>query len=263
MAAPSGLPPPPQYPVAPPAYLLPTGYPPPPTSWATFGPSDLAALREIRIAALIGLLGALVGFAVPLVLEGVYNVNAFAISSPKNVYAALDTIFGIAIAGIVVSIVGFWFYRRGFAHLRPIDVRFHSTPTWALLGVIGLALLIVVFLGFIGLLQGISNCTSLTGNSTVPAPSNCLNAAIVALALVVLLLVGAIIALIGVIGLLVGIYRLGGRFDQSTFKIGAILLILPFLSIVGQILILVATYSAEEKVRAAPGQLTGAVHRDF
>jgi hypothetical protein len=68
----------------------------------------------------------------------------------------------------------------------------------------------------------------------------------------VLLFVVAIVLLIGAIGLLIGIWRLGTRYQEGLLKVAAILLILPVLNIVGFVLILVASRSLRNRIGSGP-----------
>lgn len=212
--------------------------------------ADLGALSKIWTAALISILGSLLGVAVPLALSfGHYISFSIPATGSTVTYGvtALYTVLGIGIVGIVISIVAFWFYRDGFLALRPVDPRFASSPTWALLVIIGL---IMVSLGLVAVLVGLVQTLSCVGTSTT-VPATCVNIGAL-LGGVGLLLVGVIVLLIGYIGTLVAIWRLGTRYDNSLFKIGAVLLIIPFLSVVGQILILVAASSAKGRVGQGP-----------
>jgi hypothetical protein len=230
----------------------------PPGPWGSQGgavanpqETDLQGLSKVWIAALISIVGSALGVAVPLALS---STGYFRIALPSSGSAvsyglgALYLVLGVAVAGLAISIVSFWFYRDGFLSFRRVDIRFASSPTWALLVIIGL---VMVCLGLVALLAGLAQVLSCTGVSTTIPPS-CVNVGAL-LGGAALLLVGAIVLLIGYIGTLVAIWRLGDRFGSSLFKVGAVLLIFPFLSIVGEILILVAASNARSLVQQRPG----------
>jgi hypothetical protein len=69
--------------------------------------------------------------------------------------------------------------------------------------------------------------------------------------------VAAIALFVGYIGLLVGIWRLGTRYGEWMFKVGALFLIFPFLNVAGTIFILIAARESGGKTPGAfsPRQL--------
>ncbi len=213
--------------------------------------ADLSALSKIWTAALVSILGSILGVAVPLTLSFFHYIS-FTIPATGSAVTygttALYLVLGIGLVGLVISIIAFWFYRDGFLALRPVDPRFASSPTWALMVIIGL---IMVSLGLVAVLAGIVQILTCTGTSTtIPASCISLGALLGGLALLV---IGAIVLLIGYIGTLVAIWRLGSRYNDALFKVGAVLLIIPYLSIIGQILILVAASGVRKRVEQTPG----------
>lgn len=213
--------------------------------------ADLVALGQIWRAALIAVVGSVLGIAVPLVLS---NAGYFTIIIPTAGSAfrvnqtAVLAVLVVASVGLAISMVSFWLYREGFLAVRSVDPKFTSSPTWALMVIFGLVLFIV---GLAVVLAGLLQLLSCTGGSTTSIPSSCLNLGPL-LGGVVLLFVAAIVLLIGYIGTLVAIWRLGDRYDESLYKVGAVLLIIPYISFVGQILVLVATSRAKAKVERHP-----------
>jgi len=212
--------------------------------------ADLAALSKVWTGALISVVGSALGVAVPLALS---SSGHFTISIPASgstlpfTATALYLVLGVALIGLALSMVSFWFYRDGFIALRGIDARFSSSPTWALLVIIGL---VMVWLALVAVLVGLLQLLSCVGAGTT-IPTSCVSLGVL-LGGLALLFVGLVVLLIGYIGTLVAIWRLGDRYGNSLFKIGAVMLIIPFLSIVGQILILIGASSAQSQVRQRP-----------
>lgn len=210
--------------------------------------ADLAALSSFKIAAIISIVSSALGYTYPLFssLGGGYSFSVpMGGSTTSLTNAAVSTFFGIVIVGLAIAIVSYLFLRSGFARLRAVDGRFASTPTFAIVAIVGLVMVAAglgVFLGW--LLQLLSCAGSL---STIP--SSCVNLGTL-LGGVALLGIGGIILLVGVIGTVVGIWRLGDRYNDVLFKVGAILLI--FFGFVGAILLLIGVVRAERNVRAAP-----------
>jgi uncharacterized membrane protein len=159
----------------------------------------------------------------------------------------LELIAATAFVGAVLAVLELIFFRRAFRALAPQDSRF-STP--ASLVLLALVAIMIVFLAgagvFIILFQAVA-CAG-TGN---PITSTCFSIGAI-LGLLGLLVVGAILALIGYIGLLIGIWRLGARYNDDSFKAGAILLIFPVLNLVGLILVLLATKKARANLGIGP-----------
>jgi len=228
-----------------------TPYPAPPP-----GPSpqerqkDGEALRAIEIAAII----ALVGFAfsaATLVLTPIENVITTTTSSPSTnstVHFSLNTTFFYVLiaAGGLFTLLEYAWYRSGFHTLAAYDTRFRTPAALVIVAIVGYILVIlgaVIFVNDLG--QLVNSCPG-GSTSNLTAPSCAIPSGFwAALALV---LVGAIVALVGFIGLLIGIWRLGTRFSDGLFKAGAILLIFPFLQIIGAILVLVAAHGCRAKV---------------
>ncbi len=116
---------------------------------------------------------------------------------------------------------------------------------------VGIAIVLAVGVALLALVFQAITCAG-AGN---PVTSACLNLGTF-LDLILLLGVAAILALIGYIGLLIGIWRLGTRYGESLFKVGAVLLIIPLLSVIGVILILVAARSSRAKLEAMASPTT-------
>jgi Protein of unknown function (DUF973) len=213
--------------------------------------TDVAGLSKIWMAALISIIGSALSVGVFVSLNiGYVHVALPASGSPLTLTeTAVGIVLGIAIVGLVITIISFWFYRDGFLALRKVDPKFSTSPTWALLVIVGLALLA---LGVIALFAELFSIISCVGTATTMIPASCLNLGAL-LGVLGLVLVGAIILIVGYIGTLVAIWRLGDRFNNSLFKIAAVLLIFPYLSFVGQILILLAASGARTMVKQHPG----------
>lgn len=212
--------------------------------------ADLTGLSRVRLAALIAVVGSALGVALPLAFSFT-GTFSFSVPAAGSAYTysgtAIAFVIGTALVGLTLTLVSLWFYREGFLALRTVDGSFSSTPTFALLAVIGL---VMVWAGLVLVLVELLTLLScVTVGGVIPASCVALGGLLGGLAL---LLIGLILVLIGYIGTLVGIWRLGTRYGDSLFKIGAVLLIFPFLSVVGEILILVAASHAETRVRQAP-----------
>ncbi len=193
--------------------------------------ADLGALSKIWIAALASLVGSVAGIAasVGFVSTVYYVLTHLASRSALSLsVAVLAIVLGLTVAGFAITIVAFWFFRMGFLEVRRVDNGFYRSPTWPLVGIFGLILLalgvVVILFVFGGFWGGVA-----------------------------LVLIGAILLLIGYIGMMVAIWRLGNRYGDSLFKIGAVLLIIPGVALVGQILVLLAASNTQTRLRRRSG----------
>ena len=98
-------------------------------------------------------------------------------------------------------------------------------------------------------------CLNNASTNNTTAAASCITGTLAGLILIVG--IAAILALVGYIGLLIGLWRLGTRYDSGLFKAGAILAIFPLLNLVGAILILVAAHTARERLNSTPPSPVG------
>ncbi len=204
--------------------------------------ADLRALTWIRLAAILGIIGGVLGYAELFAgsFSNLFNVTAATgggrvLSNPSVlVYAYIGV-------GGAIGLAELFILRFGFRTLSGHDREFSTPSTLTLVAIVSVAVLLVgVSLLFAALAQAIS-CVG-AGNAIT---TGCLFTGLFWASLAVLL-IGAIAALVGYIGgVLLGTWRLGRRFDETLFKVGAILLI--FLPFVGSILILIGAQAAMRK----------------
>ena len=154
-------------------------------------------------------------------------------------------LFGVAGVFVFIELV---LFRFAFHDQAGVDRRFSTPATLALLALIGIILVLVGAGLVIGGLYQAVHCAG-AGN---PLTRACLPVGLF-FGGVALLLIGALVALVGFIGILIGIWRLGTRYDEVLFKVGAILLIIPFVNLVGAILILIGAHSSRRKIESPTG----------
>jgi uncharacterized membrane protein len=208
--------------------------------------TDRRALTSVQWAAVVALVGVVISW---VSLFG-SNLGSFfmvtTVNSSTSVSLSLTALYffvAVAGAGLVLTIVELLFYRSAFRTLAPIDSRFSSPATFVL--VLLIAVVLIVLIGA-GLLLAIYQAVQCAGSGN-PLTTSCVDTGTL-LGLVALFAVAGIVALIGYIGLMLGIWRLGTRYDETTFKVGAILIIIPLLNLIGVILILVGARSALGKL---------------
>jgi len=221
----------------PPGYGMPVG------PAATSREIDRQALSRVQWAAVLGLVGAalsLLTFFSGNALSFLTVTTTGTSTTISTDVSALYLLVAIAAVGLVLSIVEILLYRGAFRTLAPVDSRFTTPATFLLVLLVALVILVLttgaLFAEFLSAIQ----CAG-AGN---PITTSCFDAGN-ALSLVALLLIAALVAIISYIGgVMLGLWRLGTRYDETTLHVGAILIIIPILNIIGLILILVGARSA-------------------
>ncbi len=165
--------------------------------------------------------------------KAVSNLKIFAVLLLVGI--VLSFVPFISIIGSILSIVALIFLMLSFKLLSGNDKNFKMPFEFTLLSLIGLVLMIAglfVMFGSAVLSAGFSNIAA-----SLLAPSVSTGGLIAGTAMMI---VGAILALIGFIaGVILGLWRVGKKYNSSMISIGAIFLIIPVLDIVGTILIIV------------------------
>lgn len=173
-------------------------------------------------------------------------------ATPAQVSAALGPLFqelslffpvslALGLVSIFVLIIGFREFQR-------IDQPRFSVPSKLLyLFAIGLLIAGGAAVLLFNQIPSIIAQAPAAGGGT---PSSAFFSSIANLLLYALLaLVGGILALIGLIGgVILGLWRVGSRYNDTVIKVGAIFVIIPLLNIVAPILILVGAYQARGRL---------------
>lgn len=215
--------------------------------------SDTDGVGQLRIASLLSVLVQAmvwIGVAITyLIVNALQNsaTSALGTASAPTIpsWITPNTFFlsiGLFAGGLFIGIVGFVFFFLGFRSIRRGAPDFGAPTTLMLIGLIGylfMALGSVVIIGAI--ISAINAATSSPGTA-----SFALGAVLGGIGLIGL---GAILGLIGVIGLVLGNWRAGKRYDEGSVRVGSILTFIPFVSIVGFILLLVGYSRASSKMR--------------
>ena len=228
--------------------------------------SDIDGVGHLQIASVLGLVVQAMVWAGFLIFYLIFNALTNTVTNISATGGTSTTIpswitpntFYLAVAmlagGLVLGIVSYIFFYLGFREVKRGAPDFGAPTTLVLIGLIGFAMTalgIVIIIGTI--VSAINDATA--GAVTTGSASLGLSAILSGIALIG---IGAILALIGVIGLVLGNWRAGARYGQSTLKVGSILTIIPYVSIVGYILLLVGYMGASKKLKtgwipAGPG----------
>lgn len=215
--------------------------------------SGLKKVMWFGIIQLVGLVGGWVGGF--YVFSTIFmNVNLYsslpANATPSQVATVLGPLFqavvyiiplslGITIAGLIVLYLG-------FGDLAKVDKPNFSTPrTLTVLLILGL---VFVGAGAIPLINSIPNLISQA--PTTGTPSSAFMSQLSSLfAYFGIMALGGILCLIGIIGgEILGLWRAGTRYNQTTLKVGAIFEVIPLLNIVAPILIVLGANDAKNTV---------------
>ena len=212
--------------------------------------SDLSALSHVSIAAILSLAGAVVGLVALLGTRATQLFTVTSNASGNSTFTANQSnlsMFVLVVAvGVVLTFLELIFFRLAFVDLGHSDPRFSTPATLVLLILVALPILLLALFGLVSVLEQAISCAG-SGN---PITSACLGVGTL-LAIVAVMGITGIIIFVGYIGLLIGIWRLGSRYSSDGFKVGAVLLIFPVLSVVGVILILVSARKARAKIETA------------
>jgi len=228
-------------------------YPVPGGSQTTFGSADQSALSSVSLAAILGLVGAVLSIVQLFFTSAFSFLGVSSAGSGTSLtlnLTALYLVVAVGAVGIILVLLELWLYRRAFVTLGRQDTRFSTPATMVLVALVALAIIVLVLVALVDVIYQAIVCAG-SGN---PITSACIDVGTV-LGLAAVLGVTAIVAFIGVIGLLIGIWRLGTRYDEAMFKVGAILFIFPVLNFVALILILVAARSASRRLQSVSSPL--------
>ena len=219
-------------------------------------PEEKSALTKVMWFGVLALVGFVGGWAVTFLILGTVFVSATNLNLPPNptpaqVGAALGPLFqnfSLLIPSILaIGLAGDVLLTMGFRDLTKVDNSKFSLP-WKFM----IVLIIGVVLLAGGLIPVFTDIPNIIAQApTGPgAPSAAFFSAISRLIFAAsIAVIGGIMALIGTIGgQILGLWRVGSKYDSTIIKIGAIFVIIPLLNFVAPILILVGAYQARERL---------------
>ena len=227
---------------------------------------EKSALNKVMWFGIIELVGIVAGWVAAFyVFSSMFSgtfistfVNSTGTLTPSQVSNALGPFFqeiiylvpltlGIELVGLIILTLGF----RGLAKVD--SGRFHISTPFMVVLMVGI---ILVAGGAVPLLNAVPNMIASATNCTYPyssttcTPSSAFfNQFSSVVAYFGLIAIGGILSLVGYIGgLILGLWRVGTRYNQTTLKIGAIFQIIPLLNIVAPILIILGANEAKHTV---------------
>lgn len=230
-----------------------TGFAPP---TATSTASDAEGVGFLKIGSGLGVvLQALIwiGFAIFYLIFTALNsaTNSLATTGSSTIpsWITVNTFYlavGLIAGGLILGVVSFILFYLGFRAIRRADPSFGAPTTLMIIGLVGYLMIAIGIVVIVGAIVSAINAAAAGGISSGSA-GVALSAILGGLGLIGL---GGILGLVGVIGLVLGNWRAGSRYNETPAKIGAILSIPPFVSIVGYVLLLVGYVRAGSKIRS-------------
>jgi hypothetical protein len=211
---------------------------------------DLASLGYVEKAAGFGLTSAAVSI-LSLALVGLYSDSLVALAmnpSRPTVNLAADPLYlteGLVLVSLILTLLELLYCRIAFKTLSDNDSGFSLPGMFALVSVTATVLL---GLGVVALFDLLYQAIACAGPG-VPVPTSCFSVSGV-IGLVLLLALSGIISSIGYSGMAVGVWRLGIRFKALGFKVGAVLLFVPFANLIAWILILASGRSGSRRIES-------------
>lgn len=206
------------------------------TSAHTGSRTDRTALLSAQLAGALGLIAGvltIVGLLVPTAASSTVVGKGIGSSSNSSL-GGVTFVFGLGfgwyaeVAAASFLVAELSLFVLGFRVLSRLTEGFAAPAMVALVGVAGGVLLLAGWLdaagaGFIGVHQGDFELVS----------------------------AGAVLAIAGSVGVALGVWRLGKRYRRELLKVAGALLVLPVISLVGDVLLILVTL--QERRRERPG----------
>lgn len=202
----------------------------------------LQGIMDLRNYTILGFISLIVGIAVNYVTLKTFSYDylvgplgtAFGGASLNTADLSTALVYSeLALAASsILSIIGFYLLFRGFGILKALSLDFSVGRTGATLEISGMGLLLLGVIGLLAILLPVINLGNSSAATTL-AQSELGSI----LGIVILLFIALLLLLVGVIMVLIGIYRVGVRFDSSLVQVGAVLTF--FLGIIGTILLFI------------------------
>jgi len=219
--------------------------------------SEKSALTKVIWFGLVWTAGIVAGwvigfyaFWVGFSSTGFYNLPPNA--TPGQVSTVLRPFFQQMTALIPITlaleIVAFLVLTLGLREFAKIDPHGFSLPSTLMLVLMAGA--VIAAAGAIPLVNSVPDVIAKAPYSPGTTPSAAFISAIGSLLIYfAVVALGGVLALIGEIGgLILGVWRLGTRYDEVMLKVAAICVIIPFLNILAPILILIGASSARGRL---------------
>ncbi len=215
-------------------------------------PDERSGASRIKWGALLGILGlllAVVGVMIVILDVGLGVTNITASGYVSLLHTILLGVV-LVVVGVFLAFLSFILYTAGFASLRRADGRFRTPMVLCVIGILGIALIGGFVIIYAASINSAINCPS--SDSTCQNNATSLTHGEVGIGYI-----GGLFGFIGLIGAILGLYRFGSKYSSSITKVGAILYIIPIVSVLAPILVFVGAHQVQKKlsepVMATPG----------
>jgi hypothetical protein len=219
--------------------------------------SERSGLNKVLWFGIIQLVGIVTGWVVSFYAFRTIFTTSGVLSLPVNptpaqVADALRPMFQALSYAVpvmmIVQLVAIVILAMGFRDLRKFDHDAFSVPSTLILVMI--AGVLVAAAGVFPLFNSISDVIAKAPMVAGVTPSSDFIAAIGSLILDFLVVgIGGLLVLVGLIGgQILGLWRVGSRYDQIVIKLGAIFAVVPYLNVAAPVLVLVGAYQAKERL---------------
>jgi uncharacterized protein DUF973/zinc ribbon protein len=236
--------------------------PPPPNSTyipiipSAFGEADKKALRKVTIFSAAFLASIVISFVSTLTLLDPFKYILPANGNPPSTTSAIFDGFGTnfltilavtSVVGLVFETIIFLQLYSAFKSLAKVDrPRFRIPSVLTLLLVISVPILLVgdliVISGFVPFFNSIGQGVAQQISSLPQGYGTFAAGGFIAF-------IGGIVAFVSIIGgPMLGLWRMGSRYESTSFKVAAIFFIIPGLDIIAPILLLVGAHQANNKI---------------
>jgi len=173
--------------------------------------------------------------------------------TPSQVSSAMGPLFQsftiIIPVVLAIEVVGVILLTLALRQLRTTDPEFSLPSKLTLLLVAGVVL---VAIGLVPLFYNLPNIIASAPSQTGATPSSAFMSSLGTIFVYLgVMALGGLLALIGMVGgLILGVWKLGTRYGETLFKIGAILFIIPVANVLAPILVLLAAIQVRGRLPA-------------
>jgi hypothetical protein len=239
---------------------------PPPSRQTSSTPAssqelEIKGVGRLGVGAGVGLAGGIVGVVLPIVFLwlATHTPGGFFVTNAT----LIETTGFLVLAGSVILLVSLFLYRRGFAVLRKVDLRFGVASALCIVGSVGFLLLLVSAAFLVGSSSALVHCL----HQSPTAALTCIRSgqplgADTGLA-------GFWLGWLGGVGIVVGLAVAGRRFEKTVVSGGAALYAILLLILIGPFLALITSLPGIDElllavpvfIVLAPGLVLGGARR--
>jgi RNA polymerase subunit RPABC4/transcription elongation factor Spt4 len=207
------------------------------SSFATNTQEDRDGIGKIKNGALVSLIGIILSLVGLAAVEGTL-LSGIRSGAPLS---GLSSLIAIALVGVIIGLISILLYRSGFGILRQVDGRRFGTPfTFSTVFLVGFVFLILGLLIFLAAISSVDLALVVVGD--------------------VFLILSVILLLLGdIIGIVLGLWRVGERYNSTAIKVGAIFFIIPYLDVLAPILVFIGAHSAQKSMESMKPPADGTI----